>query len=72
MFDINIFAQRLYQLRKEKGITQTALSKLLGITPTQMGDMERGKSATTFARLCQLCDYFGVSADYLLGRSDRP
>lgn len=72
MFDPTIFGQRLFQLRKEKGVTQTALGSLLGVTPTQIGDMEKGKSATTLPRLYMLCDYFGVSADYLLGRSDRP
>lgn len=72
MFDPTIFGQRLFQLRKEKGVTQTALGNLLGVTPTQIGDMEKGKSATSLPRLCLLCDYFGVSADYLLGRSDQP
>lgn len=72
MFDIHIFGQRVNQLRKEKGVTQTALSQLLGITSTQMSDIEHGNSATTFTRLCLLCDYFGVSADYLLGRTDQP
>ena len=32
--------------------------------------MERGTSATTMQRLIQLCDYFGVSSDYLLGLTD--
>ena len=34
--------------------------------------MEKGLKTTTLARLCLLCDYFGVSADYLLGRTDEP
>ena len=72
MFDIHIFGQRVNQLRKEKGVTQTALSQLLGITSTQMSDIEHGNPATPFPRLCLLCDYFGVSADYLLGRTDQP
>ena len=54
MFDIHIFGQRVNQLRKEKGVTQTALSQLLGITSTQMSDIENGNSATTFTRLCIL------------------
>ncbi len=72
MFDAKVFGQRLYQLRKEKGVTQNAIGKLLGVTTTQAGDMERGKTTTSLARLCLLCDYFNVSADYLLGRSDEP
>ncbi len=72
MFDAKIFAQRLLLLRKKKGVTQVEVAKLLEVTPTQISDMENGKTTTTMARLCLLCDYFHVSADYLLGRSDTP
>ncbi len=72
MFNKKIFGQRLHILRKEKKVTQTDIGNLLGITQTQVGDMERGNSATTMARLYILCDYFNVSADYLLGRTDTP
>ena len=71
MFDPKIFGQRLFSLRKQKiGVTQADIADLLEVTPTQISDMENGKTATTMARLCKLCDYFYVSADYLLGRSD--
>lgn len=71
MFDPKTFGQRLLFLRKQKaGATQVDIANLLGVTPTQISDMENGKTTTTLARLCQLCDYFEVSADYLLGRTD--
>lgn len=71
MFDPKIFGQRLLSLRKQKaGVTQADIADLLEVTPTQISDMENGKTTTTLARLCLLCDYFNVSADYLLGRSD--
>ena len=47
MFNKKIFGQRLHILRKEKKVTQTDIGNLLGITQTQVGDMERGNSATT-------------------------
>ena len=72
MFDVKIFGQRLLLLRKEKGAKRADIAKLLEISVTQVGDMERGNSATTMARLYQLCDYFNVSADYFLGRTDEP
>ncbi len=73
MFDPKIFGERLFLLRKRQpGVTQADIAKLLGITPTQISDMENGKTATTMARLYLLCDYFNVSADYLLGRTDKP
>ena len=70
MFDYKIFGSRLEKLRKEKGISAAALAKVLGVSSTQIGDMERGNSATTMPRLYHLCVYFGVSADYLLGLKD--
>ncbi len=73
MFDPKTFGQRLFLLRKQRpGITQADVANLLDVTPTQISDMESGKTATTMARLYLLCDYFNVSADYLLGRADTP
>lgn len=73
MFDPKIFGQRLFLLRKQRpGATQGDIAKLLDVTPTQFSDMENGKTATSMARLYLLCEYFNVSADYLLGRSDTP
>lgn len=72
MFEREIFGQRLLALRKAKKVTQTEIANLLGVTPTQIGDMEHGKTTTSMARLYQLCVYFGVTADYLLGLSDDP
>ena len=72
MFQKEIMGQRLFALRKSNGKTQADLSKLLDVTPTQVSDLENGKTTTTLARLCLLCDYFGVSSDYLLGRTDEP
>ena len=72
MFEAKIFGQRLFLLRKQLGKTQADIAKLLGVTPTQVSDMEGGKTGTTMPRLYLLCDYFNVSADYLLGRTDAP
>jgi len=72
MFDTKTFGQRLLLLRKQRGKTQADVAKLLEVTPTQVSDLEGGKTGTTLSRLCLLCDYFNVSADYLLGRSDQP
>lgn len=72
MFQKEIFGQRLLSLRKQAGAKQADLSDLLGVTKTQISDLENGKTTTTLTRLCLLCDYFNVSADYLLGRTDTP
>ena len=67
MFDKKIFGARLHALREQKGMTASQLGKVMGITSTQVGDMEKGNSATSMARLYDLCVFFEVSADYLLG-----
>lgn len=72
MFSKNIFAQRLKTLRKSRKCTQLTLANLLGITRTQISDLENGKTSTSIERLCKLADYFDVSIDYLVGRTDFP
>ena len=72
MFSKNIFAQRLKMLRKSRKCTQLTLAELLGITRTQISDLENGKTSTSIERLYMLADYFNVSIDYLVGRTDLP
>lgn len=70
MFNCTIFGTRLAKLRRETGMTATALGHMLGVSSTQIGDMEKGKTATSMARLYMLCEIFHVSSDYLLGLKD--
>lgn len=72
MFLKNIFADRIKSLRKAKKVTQSDISELLGVTKTQVSDLENGKTTTSIERLCTLADYFDVSLDYLVGRSNDP
>lgn len=72
MFNSNIFAERIKSLRKSKSVTQAVLAELLGVTKTQISDLENGKTTTSIERLYTLADYFDVSLDYLVGRSDDP
>ena len=72
MFDKKILGQRLLELREKRKISQTAIAALLGVTRTQVSDIENGKSGTSLERFYQLCEYYKVSADYLLGIIDDP
>ena len=72
MFDRELFGSRLRALRKAAGMKQYELADMLSLTPTQVGDMERGNTTTSMARLYLLCKHFHVSADYLLGLTDDP
>lgn len=67
-----MFGDRLSQLRKEKGITQLELSKVLKVSSSTISMYERNERDPDTSTLLDLADYFDVSADYLLGRTDNP
>lgn len=72
MFQKEIFSARLLALRKSKRISQQALAEHLGVSSHQVSKMETGKRSASLEVACALADYFDVSLDYLVGRSDNP
>lgn len=64
------FSERLSLMRKQKGISLAALGEYLGVTDEAVRLLEKGKRSPSFEVLCALADYFDVSMDYLVGRSD--
>lgn len=72
MFTKEIFASRLLSLRKERAISQQALADHLGVSFHQVSKMETGQRGASLEVACALADYFNVSLDYLVGRSDDP
>ena len=58
------------ELRLEKGITQNELSNYLGLTPKMISFYELGERFPPYDIITKLADYFNVSTDYLLGRSN--
>lgn len=67
---MNTLNNRLRQLRIEKGKTQKDVAKDLGTTDVSIGRYEKGEREPKTDMLNALADYFNVSADYLLGRTD--
>lgn len=67
---MKIFAERLYELRKERKISQAKLAKAINISYGIVCYWETDRSEPTAPNLVKLADYFGVSTDYLLGRED--
>lgn len=65
-----LFPTRLRELRKEKQISQQTLANTLGIAKSTVGYWENGDSLPDAQSLAALADLYGVSADYMLGRSD--
>ncbi len=66
------FAERLQQLRKKKGITQRKLGFELYLTQNSISQFENGKRHPDCRLLVLVADYFNVSVDYLLQRTDNP
>ena len=64
------FSKRIKELRKERGLTQLEMAELLGCKDRHYQRIEYGQINIPSLTLKFLADYFGVSADYLLGRSD--
>ncbi|MGJ0638708.1 helix-turn-helix domain-containing protein [Xenorhabdus bovienii] len=60
------FAQRLRELRRQKGLSQSELGKLAELHYTHIGRFERGTSRPGSDTLKRLADVLGVSSDYLL------
>ncbi|MCL1999311.1 MAG: helix-turn-helix domain-containing protein [Turicibacter sp.] len=67
-----IFGERLKDLRVNKNITQPVMAKLLNCTKQHYQRFEYGKIDIPCSKLVALADYFDVSLDYLVGRSDDP
>jgi transcriptional regulator with XRE-family HTH domain len=67
-----VIGARLAQLRKEKGITQGELAKLLAISQPMVSDYERGELRLHGELILHLTQILGVSADELLGREEVP
>jgi len=63
------FGERLRDLRTGMGLRQRDLEKALNLRPGACSQYERGLREPGFDLLINIADYFGVSTDYLLGRS---
>lgn len=67
-----MFGERLRALRERRELTQSELGKVLRVSKQTISNYENGVSAPDQETLGRLADYFGVSTDYLLGRTDDP
>ncbi|MEG0756195.1 MAG: helix-turn-helix transcriptional regulator, partial [Oscillospiraceae bacterium] len=63
------FSRSLSLLRQEKGISQRAAAKDLGISQALLSHYENGIREPGLAFVTHACDYYIVSADFLLGRT---
>lgn len=66
------FGKRLRELREKKGLTQEVLGKMINQTKANISKYENEKLEPSLEIIDFLAEYFKVSADYLLGRSESP
>ena len=86
MFDVNIkhtfcfilingddmdYRKRMFDLRTDNDLRQEDLANVLNITGQAYGMYENGKRCLPIEHLITLCKFYNVSADYLLGLSDK-
>lgn len=63
---------RLKELRKSRGISQLKLAMELGLSQNTISRYETGEHEADYATLIRIADYFDVSIDYLLERTNDP
>ena len=66
------FSQTMSLLRKARGLSQRTAASDLKISQALLSHYENGAREPGLSFVCRVCDYYGVSADYLLGRSEIP
>lgn len=67
---LRMFTDILKDLRKQKHVTQIQLAEAIGVSAGNVGDWENGKSRPGYGALIALSNFFGVSADVLLGLNE--
>lgn len=63
---------RLKELRKKKGVSQLRMATDLNTTQNTISRYETGEREPGVAELIKIADYFNVSVDYLIGRTENP
>ena len=65
--NMGIFAARLRELRKEKGLGQIAFAQKIGVGKSVISLWETGKCEPTLSNLIKIAQFFGITIDYLAG-----
>ncbi len=64
------YIKRIRDLREDNDKTQQEIADILGTSQTMYARYERGANELPIHHLIKLCEYYNVSADYILGLSD--
>ncbi len=63
--------QRIRNLREDSDLNQTQFAKILGMSQTGYSKYETGENDIPTEILCKIADYYNVSTDYLLERTNQ-
>lgn len=66
------FSATLAQLRRKNGYSQRKVAADLNISQALLSHYENGAREPGLGFVCRVCDYYGVTADYVLCRSEDP
>lgn len=69
---LSAFSERVQSCRVAKGLTQKEAASVFGVSERHWQSYEGGTRTPVFDRLVAMADFFGVSLDYLVGRSGDP
>lgn len=61
---------RFKEARLQAGLSITEVAKIMGVSQAAASNWDLGKKVPATETLCKLADFYNVSIDYLLGRSD--
>ncbi len=68
---MNTYVKRIRDLREDADLTQSQIAEYLGTSQTMYARYERGANEIPVRHIIKLCEYYGVSADYILGITDK-
>ena len=69
---MSTFKERLKELRKERNLSQQELGNLINMSKMAISHWESGHSEPSIAQLIVLSEYFDVTVDYLIGKTELP
>ena len=69
---MSVIGERIKTLRIDKKVTQKEIAEEIGVSPVSVQRFEYGSVRPSLDTIIALADYFNVSLDYLVGRSDDP
>ena len=72
MFEKEKFVERLNSLMKQNKLSKQALADAIGVSRAAASQFAHGANLPSIPTLVTIADYFNVSLDYLVGRSDEP